>query len=112
MDHHSFQEFQYGLSYLCVFQVYIAEENTWQQQLLIELGTHCHSEVAEGMIHCPRIGGRLAVERKMEENSDHMEYSLEGNEEDASQLVAERQTEVAELQPLSFAELQYDLQGV
>lgn len=109
MDHHSFQAFQHGLSYLCVFQVYIVEENTWQQ-LLMELGIHCHSVAAEGTLHCSRI--ELVVEHKMEENSDHMECSLEGNEEDAPLLVAERQREVAELQPLSFAELQYGLQGV
>lgn len=87
------------------------EENTWQQQPLMDLGIHWHSEVAEGTIHCPRTGGLLVVERKMEENNDHMEYSSEGNEEDACQLVDEKQIEVAELQPLSFAELQYDSQG-
>lgn len=94
---HSHLAFQYGLSFLYLSLVYIVVVNILLQVLLqlVELDTHCLLEVAEEIQSYLRIGG-LPVEQRMGRNRDYMECSLEGNEIYASQLVDERQGQVAE----------------
>ena len=68
---------------------------------MVELDIHCQLEAAEEMHCCPDIGGEV-VERRMGNNNDHKECSLEDNGI-YEPLLDERQGLAAELQLLSFA---------